>query len=35
MNAILANNERRVIEDGAIINIGATTMILHTMSEEQ
>ena len=34
MNAILANNERRVIEDGTIINIGATTMILHTMTED-
>ncbi len=29
MNSILRDNERRVIEDGTIINIGATTMILH------
>lgn len=29
MNSILAPNERRIITDGTIINIGATTMILH------
>ncbi len=28
MNSILKNNERRIITDGTIINIGATTMIL-------
>lgn len=31
MNSILKNNEKRVIYDGTIINIGATTMILSTL----
>lgn len=30
MNTILADREQAVIEDGAIITIGATTLILHT-----
>lgn len=29
MNALLKPNERRIIQDGDIINIGATTMIFH------
>ena len=29
MNTVLEKNERRIIDDGTIINIGATTMILY------
>ena len=34
MNRILGNRERLLIEDGAIITLGATTLILHTPQEE-
>lgn len=34
MNRILGNRERLRIEDGAIITIGATTLILHTPDSE-
>jgi hypothetical protein len=29
MNTLLEKNERRIIDDGTIINIGATTMVLY------
>lgn len=34
-NEILGKNERVVIEDGAIVTIGATTFILHTPDGEE
>lgn len=34
MNRVLGNRERLLIEDGAIITLGATTLILHTPQEE-
>lgn len=34
MNRILGNKERLRIEEGAIITLGATTLILHTPDEE-
>lgn len=34
-NEILGDKERAVIEDGAIITIGATTLILHTSNPEE
>ena len=34
MNRILGNKERQRIEAGAIITLGATTLILHTPNEE-
>ena len=34
MNSILKNNEKRVINDGTIINIGATTMILRAAENQ-
>lgn len=34
MNRILGNKERQRIEAGAIITLGATTLILHTPDEE-
>ena len=33
MNSILGKNERRIIHEGTIINIGATTMILHEAND--
>ena len=33
MNSILKTNERRIIHDGTIINIGATTMILRAVDK--
>jgi hypothetical protein len=35
MNKILAPKERLLIEDGAIITLGATTLILHTPDAEE
>lgn len=35
MNDILQKNERRVIQDGEIITLGATTLILKTKDEEE
>ena len=35
MNRILANKERLRIEDGAIITLGATTLILHTPEDSE
>ena len=35
MNRILGNKERLRIEDGAIITLGATTLILHTPEGEE
>ena len=35
MNRILGNRERLLIEDGAIITLGATTLILHTPEGEE
>ena len=35
MNRILGNRERLLIEDGAIITLGATTLILHTADSEE
>ena len=35
MNRILGNRERLLIEDGAIITLGATTLILHTADCEE
>lgn len=35
MNRILGNRERLRIEDGAIITLGATTLILHTPDGEE
>ncbi len=35
MNRILGNKERQRIEAGAIITLGATTLILHTPDEEE
>jgi hypothetical protein len=35
MNRILGNRERLLIEDGAIITLGATTLILHTPEAEE
>ncbi len=35
MNRILGNKERLRIEDGAIITLGATTLILHTPGMEE
>ena len=35
MNRILGNRERLRIEDGAIITLGATTLILHTPEGEE
>ena len=35
MNRILGNRERLLIEDGAIITLGATTLILHTPDGEE
>lgn len=35
MNRILGNKERLLIEDGAIITLGATTLILHTPDGEE
>ena len=35
MNRILGNRERQRIEAGAIITLGATTLILHTPDEEE
>lgn len=35
MNTILGDKEQAVIEDGAIITIGATTMILRTKDDEE
>ena len=35
MNKILGNKERLLIEDGAIITLGATTLILHTPDGEE
>ena len=34
MNRILGDRERMLIEDGAIITLGATTLILHTPEKE-
>ena len=34
MNRILGNKERLLVEDGAIITLGATTLILHTADSE-
>ena len=35
MNRILGNKERLLIEDGAIITLGATTLILHAPEAEE
>ena len=35
MNRILGDRERLRIEDGAIITLGATTLILHTPGGEE
>ena len=35
MNRVLGNRERLLIEDGAIITLGATTLILHTADSEE
>ena len=35
MNRVLGNRERLVVEDGAIITLGATTLILHTADSEE
>jgi hypothetical protein len=35
MNRILGDRERLRIEDGAIITLGATTLILHTPYAEE
>lgn len=33
MNSILGSHEKRIIDDGTIINIGATTLILHAAND--
>ena len=35
MNRVLGERERLRIEDGAIITLGATTLILHTPEAEE
>ncbi len=35
MNRVLGNRERLLIDDGAIITLGATTLILHTADSEE